>query len=110
MAPHPSSPPGQKGGWVRGARPRRGSHLAVDQKRWPLGLAGLMTAFGENSGLVDTYNIAVEAKTLVKEVSVGNVDHIYAPPSTAVYRYEMLDGVIMQDMTDHFAKYADVSW
>lgn len=69
-----------------------------------------MTAFGENSGLVDTYNIAVEAKTLVKEVSVGNVDHIYAPPSTAVYRYEMLDGVIMQDMTDHFAKYADVSW
>ena len=69
-----------------------------------------MTAFGENSGLVDTYNIAVEAKTLVKEVSVGNVDHIYAPPSTAVYRYEMLDGTIMQDMTDHFAKYADVSW
>ena len=69
-----------------------------------------MTAFGQNSGLVDTYGIASESKTLVKEVGVGNVDHIYAPAETEVYRYEMLDGAIMSDMTDHFAKYADVSW
>lgn len=69
-----------------------------------------MTAFGNNSGLVDTYNVAVESKTLVKAVGEGNVDHIYAPPETEVYRYEMLDSYIMKDMTDHFAKYADVSW
>ena len=52
LAPDPSSPPGQKGGWVRGAGPRRGSHLAVDQKCWPLGLAGLRPALlAEDRGL-----------------------------------------------------------
>lgn len=41
-SPIPPSPLGQKGEWVRGAGPGGGgSHLAVDQKSWPLCLAGL---------------------------------------------------------------------